>query len=93
MIPDGVESIGYNAFFRYGQEYFVGGDKIEYVHIPSSVKNISSTAFSENPDIAFYIDLSKAPSGWESGWNNKSSNIYWLGEWEYVDGVPTPINK
>ena len=77
VIPDGVESIGENAFYKASEHMYYGGGKIEYVYIPSSVKYISSSAFSGNPNITFITSLESAPEGWQNGWHNGSNNIYW----------------
>lgn len=77
VIPDGVESIGENAFYRGSEYLYQGGGEIEYVYIPSSVKYISNSAFGGNSNIAFITSLESAPEGWENGWNNGSNNIVW----------------
>lgn len=77
VIPDGVESIGENAFYKGSEYLYQGGGKIEYVYIPSSVKYISNSAFGGNSNIAFITSLESAPEGWENGWNNGSNNIVW----------------
>lgn len=77
VIPDGVESIGENAFYKNSEYLYQGAGKIEYVYIPSSVKYISNSAFSGNSNITFIASLESAPKGWQNGWNNGSNNVLW----------------
>ena len=59
--------------------------------IPSSVEYIGGDAFYSDYNLIIFTNVESAPSGWESRWNATNYGVYWLGEWEYVDGVPTPI--
>ena len=69
------------------------------VVIPSTyeglpVISIGDSAFSSCDSLTIYCEAESKPSGWNSYWNRlrnyRDCPVYWAGEWEYVDGVPTP---
>ena len=38
-----------------------------------------------------YCERSSMPDGWADPRGHSSSQVYWKGQWTYVNGVPTPI--
>lgn len=66
------------------------GCPIENVVIPSTVYEIGTFAFYNNsiePNI--YLNVAEIPDAWSKRCF-ESCKVYLLGEWEYVNGVPTP---
>ena len=61
------------------------------IDISSGLTSIGYYAFSSCSNLTIYCEASSKPSGWNSNWNNSNRPVYWAGQWEYVDGVPTPI--
>ncbi|MBQ8293695.1 MAG: hypothetical protein IJX78_07850, partial [Bacilli bacterium] len=61
---------------------------LEYVVIPSSVKDIGYRAFTHG---VLYIEAESKPAKWDRGFAGPSTTIYWGNEWEYnEEGIPTP---
>lgn len=58
--------------------------------IPNSVTSIGSYAFSGCNSLTIYCEVESQLGGWDSTWNLYRP-VYWANEWEYVDGIPTPI--
>ena len=83
-IPDSVTSIGYSAFYNC--------DSLTSIEIPDSVTSIGEYAFYNCSSLTIYCETESKPSGWHSSWNYSNRPVYWKGEWEYVNGVPTPKN-
>ncbi len=83
IIPSGVISIGSSAF-----QYC---SSLTSIVIPSGVTSIYLYAFRNCSSLTIYCEVSSKPSWWNSNWNNSNRSVYWAGQWEYVDGVPTPI--
>ena len=90
VIPEGVETIGYRAFR--------GCTSLKSMVLPNSLKTLGGQVFTNGTSIEkiYY-------TGTEEEWNTMFSSIsdsydiasleaatkYYVGEWEYVDGVPT----
>ena len=106
VIPEGVESIGEWAFSgcssltrlvisdsitSIGSYAFRECSSLISIVIPSSVTSIGDEVFSHCDSLAIYCEVSSQPEGWNSSWNSNDRPVYYAGEWEYVDGVPTPI--
>ena len=80
IIPSSVTSIECSAFD--------GCTSLKYIIIPINVTNISDIAFDGSSSLTIYCEAASTPPGWESYWHSHLP-VYWAGEWEYVDGVPT----
>jgi len=63
------------------------------IEIPNSVTSIGFFAFEGCDNLSIFCETESELSGWEEGWNHDNRPVYYKGEWEYVDGVPTPIKK
>lgn len=83
VIPEGVSNIGIFAFD--------GCSSLVSVVIPRGVINIGVSIFSGCYNLTIYCEENEKPSEWTSSWNSSNRPVYYAGEWEYVDGVPTPI--
>ena len=84
IIPDSVTSIGKGAFYCC--------PSLTSIIIPDSVTSIGDYAFFGCPSLTIYCEAKSIPSGWDYKWNSSNRPVYWAGQWEYVNGVPTPIN-
>ena len=106
IIPEGVTSIGNYAFRNcsnlvnvllpnsltiIGSDAFLNCGKLSSIIIPKNVSQINSTAFWNCNSLTIYCEASGQQSGWNNNWKQSSIGVYYAGEWEYVDGVPTPI--
>ena len=80
-----ITSIGYEAFSNQ--------TSITEIVIPDTITSVSSYAFDGCTNLTvIYCEAAAQPSGWSSKWlYNCDATVYWGGQWEYVDGVPTPI--
>lgn len=91
-LPSSLKEIQSYAFFSCVS--------LEYVVIPDSVETIGIEAFSKNNAI-IYCEATSKPLGWSKSWCREyreaegiyTPTVYWGNEWEYVNGVPTVINK
>lgn len=61
---------------------------LKTVFIPASVTTIGNYAFPKNTKI--FTDAISVPSGW-SGQVQENCPVYLADEWEWINGVPTPI--
>jgi len=84
-IPEGVESIGNTAFD--------GCRSLTSIVIPEGVTSIGNYAFDNCSSLTIYCEIESQLEGWSSSWNYKNRPVYYYDEWEYVDGVPTPIEE
>lgn len=74
--------------YWYGS--FLECPKLKYVVIPSTVTSIGSGAF----ECEFlYCNVERRPLGWKRDFASINTKVYWKGEWEYKNGIPTPINS
>ena len=98
VIPQGITSIGDYAFGEC--------NLLESVIIPASVTSAGEGLFfAGNYGLKIYCEAESCPEGWDDNWSWYDTYedelkpsvlhyaVYWAGEWEYVDGVPTPINN
>ncbi len=65
--------------------------KLQRVIIPSAVETCAISAF-YGTNCTIYVDIETKPSGWDANWSGDNNRIYWKGEWELINGVPTPKN-
>ena len=85
VIPNSVESIGDFSFYNCYS--------LKYIVIPSSVMKIGTSIIGcGSGELKIYCESTTKPEDWNSEWNN-CGEIYWGGQWEYVDGIPTPISN
>lgn len=82
-IPESVNSIATYAFYSC--------NSLTNVVIPANVTSIGNYAFANCSNLTIYCEASSQPSGWVKNWKSSNTPVYWAGQWEYVDGVPTPI--
>lgn len=82
-LPDTLTHIGDNAFRTCYS--------LTSVVIPKTVVNLGSYAFYGCINISIYLETASAPSEWHESWNFTDLPVYRLGEWEYIEGVPTHI--
>ncbi len=81
-IGSGVASIGEQAFFACPMQNII---------IPLSVTSIGGNAFNFCDNLTIYCEAASRPEGWNTSWNSRARPVYWAGEWEIVDGLPTPV--
>ena len=62
---------------------FMNCNSLEYIVIPESVSTIGDSSFQNN--IKLFFESEYTPTDFYGG-----NTIYLPGQWEYVDGVPTP---
>jgi hypothetical protein len=87
VINDGINTVGDYAFGNCSN--------LKSVVIPSSVTNIGVRAFyNTNGGLKIFCEVASKPSGWAQSCFGEDENyeIYYKGEWAYVEGVPTPNN-
>jgi len=88
IIPSGVTTLGTWVFGNC--------TALTYLVIPASVQSIGYYIIVDCGQIKVYCEAGSKPSSWDSSWdnysnwnNNNKRPIYWQGQWEYVDGIPT----
>ncbi len=81
-----------NSVTSLGNYVFSGCSSLTSIVIPNSVTSIGNAAFDDCDSLTIYCEVNSKPIGWER-WNTSNRPVYWAGEWEYVNGVPTPLNK
>lgn len=82
-LPDTLTHIGDGAFRNCSS--------LATVVIPETVEYLGAYAFYGCVNVTIYLQTADIPSGWPENWNYNDYPVCYLGEWEYVDGVPTPI--
>jgi len=80
-IPNSVTSIGCYAFYDCSS--------LKSIVIPSNVE-IEESVFERCNKLNIFSKERKEPWYWKRGWNPEKRPVYYEGEWEYVNGVPTP---
>lgn len=78
-LNDGLLIIEEGAFYN---------TEFEYIIIPSSVYYIGPSAFNNG---VIYCESAKEEVDWSQIFATEDATVYWKGEWEYVDNVPSPI--
>lgn len=61
---------------------------INYIIIPSSVTYIGPKAFNKG---FVFIDKNKSHTNYSSIFASDKAKVYWKGEWEMINGIPTPL--
>lgn len=87
-IPNSVTSIGTYVFHNC--------TSLESIVIPHSVTEITGPLFGGSYSLTIYVEVDLEAEGWPVGWSGEAfqnAAVYWAGGWQYVDGVPTPINN
>ena len=84
-LPDKLTSIGPYAFYRCSS--------LTSIVIPKSVKDIEDSAFYGCWDLIIYCEASDRSIEYDEDWDFGVKSVYYEDEWEYVNGVPTPIKK
>ncbi len=69
---------------------FYNNTKLTSIIIPDSVNEIQHDAFSATY-CSIYSYAKAQPVGWAYSWVGKNNNVYWLGDWELINGVPVPL--
>lgn len=70
--------------------------KLKWLVIPKNVVTMERIAIDFPLNIPIYCEADSQPSTWNDNWNKYAAlgdNVYWNGEWEYIDGIPTPIEE
>lgn len=83
-LPNNITNIG-----KYALCYC---QNLEKIIIPTSVMNLEENAFEYCPKLKIFCEVSSKPDNWSSNWNVSNCPIYWNGQWEVINGIPTPIN-
>ncbi len=82
---------------KIGQYAFSNCATLTSIIIPSSVTSIEAYAFRTCSSLTIYCEVNAKPEGWHNGWNSLDNyyeiSVYWVDEWSYVDGIPTPNNN
>lgn len=106
IIPKRVLAIGYKVFENCTSlkkvvlhenmqtidlDGFNGCSNLEYIVIPSSIKNVRK-AFLHCGKLSIYLETESIPEKWDDDWNYHQCPVFLKGEWEYKNGVPTPIS-
>ena len=84
-LPVDVTSIGSYAFAECVS--------LTNIVIPEGVTSIGIYAFYGCNNLTIYCEASSKQNGWDEKWNVSNRPVYYYDEWEYVDGVPTPIEE
>ena len=102
-IPESVTSIGFGAFIRCSsltnfkipssitkieRAAFAFCNGLTSIIIPESVISIEGDVFLRCNSLTIVFCETSAPYDYDF----KDISVYYANEWEYVDGVPTPIN-
>ena len=77
-LPSGLKTILDNAF---------DCNSMTYIVIPESVTKIGLYAFDSG--ITIYCESTSKLSGWNSSWCTNNCTVYYQGQWEFIEGVPT----
>lgn len=100
-LPESLTKIGMYAFENCPE--------ISYLVLPSEVKFVEGYIFAASSIKDIYLNTSKVMTNdWDISWSytllteyNEETkkwypilnNVYYQGEWEYIDGIPTVINQ
>ena len=73
-----------------GVESFSHLDNLKYVVIKENISKIDSAAFMGSDNAVIYIDKLEEKIELGDQWKAYTKAVYYKGEWEYIDGVPSP---
>ena len=105
FLGENIEEIGSSAFGNckklktivfneklksIGAWCFYNDTSLTSIIIPDNVDEIQHDAFSDTY-CSIYSYAKAQPVGWAYSWVGKNNNIYWLGDWELINGVPVPL--
>ncbi len=105
IIPNNIISIGSSAFDGckslkhinipssiniLNNDTFFSCSSLELIVIPKLVTKIGKYVFRDCNSLTIFCEASSKPSGWNETWNYSDRPVYWVNEWSYVDGEPTP---
>lgn len=79
VLNDGLNKINSKAFYDV---YF------DYIIIPSSVSSISASAFNKGN---IFVEIEEDEADYSNIFAVEDAKVYWKGEWELVNNIPTPI--
>ena len=88
-----VENIVISNISEIKPYAFYGCSSIKTVVIKEDVINVGVAAFGYNDLLTIYCEAESKPDGFDYDWNPIFHPVYWGGQWEYVDGIPTPISN
>ena len=74
VIESGVTKIGANAFKNCGI--------LEEIYIPTTVVEIETDVFSNNPNLKIYYEGNSVPETWNENWNSGNKPIYFEKKYE-----------
>ncbi len=81
ILPNTVTTIGTFAFDNCSS--------MNYVVIPESAVNIENNAFMSCNSLTIYSETESELASWVDNWNPDSRPVYYFGDWEYDNGIPT----
>jgi hypothetical protein len=56
------------------------------------VAHIGNGAFDECRNLEIYTDHLDRQKGWANSWNSANRPVFWAGQWEWLNGVPSQIS-
>jgi len=77
-----------NSLMIIGKESFANMKNLRTIVIKENIDLIKDSAFKGCENLEIYVEREKGYSGYVENWNESVKATYYLGEWEYVDGIP-----
>ena len=81
VIPESVTTI--NKYL------FANCLSLKSIVLHENVSSIGDFAFYDCKNLTIYSEAVSKQDGWSNSWNASNNEVYYSGEWEYVDGIPT----